>query len=377
MKKIAFLLVFMLAVAIIPAVTSAVEYGGIGGRPANPRADNPRTQSIFVYELEPGQEQTDAVRVFNNTEETRTIKVGAVDSALASDGAFSCAQELEDKKDVGSWIQLSSASVTVAPGKSKDVPFTINVPSNVSVGEHGGCITIQDTQSTESTTQNGVVLSFRSAIRVAITIPGEIVKDLNFTQINTSADKDSYIVRPTIENKGNVSLDTNVTVRLISLIGTVADTKEGTYPILPNSSASWSFQLSGPFWGGIYRAEAEAKFDGNVNTQLGESAGNESSNRTISSGYILIAPSPIAAVIEGFVALLLVAAIILGVKKRSHKRHVKHRWQTYVVKSGDTVKTVANAHNIPWKKLASSNKLKAPYDLEVGKKLRVPPSASE
>jgi len=316
-------------------------------------------------------------RQFNNTEETRTIKVGAVDSSLASDGAFSCAQELEDKKDVGSWIQLSSSSVTVAPGQNKDVPFTINVPNGISVGEHGGCITIQDTQNTESTTQNGVVLSFRSAIRVAITIPGEIVKDLDFTQINTSTDKGSYLVQPTIENKGNVSLDTKVTVRLISLVGTVADTKEGTYPILPNSSASWSFQLSSPFWGGIYRAEAEAKFDGNVNSQLGESAGNESSNRTISSGYIFILPSPIAAIIEGFIALLLVAAIVLSIKKHSHKRHVKHRWQTYTVRNGDTVKTIASAHNIPWKKLASSNKLKAPYDLEIGKKLRVPPSTSE
>lgn len=290
MKKIAFLLVSILTIAIVPTVTSAVEYGGIGGRPANPRADNPRTQSIFVYELESGQEQTDAVRVFNNTEETRTISVGAVDSALASDGAFSCAQELEDKKDVGSWIQLSSASVTVAPGQSKDVPFTIQVPNNVSVGEHGGCITIQDTQSTASATQNGVVLSFRSAIRVAVTIPGEIVKDLNFTQISTSTDKDGYIVQPTLENKGNVSLDTDITVRLVSLIGTVADSKEGTYPILPNSSASWSFQLASPFWGGIYRAEADAKFDGNTDSQLGESAGNESSSRTISSSYIFIAP---------------------------------------------------------------------------------------
>ncbi len=35
----------------------AIEYGGFGGRPAYPRADNPRTESIFLYTLEPGAVQ--------------------------------------------------------------------------------------------------------------------------------------------------------------------------------------------------------------------------------------------------------------------------------------------------------------------------------
>ena len=35
----------------------AIEYGGFGGRPAYPRPDNDRTESIFVHTLEPGTEQ--------------------------------------------------------------------------------------------------------------------------------------------------------------------------------------------------------------------------------------------------------------------------------------------------------------------------------
>lgn len=33
---------------------SAIEYGGFGGRPAFPREDNARTESIFIHTLEPG-----------------------------------------------------------------------------------------------------------------------------------------------------------------------------------------------------------------------------------------------------------------------------------------------------------------------------------
>lgn len=35
----------------------AIEYGGSGGKPAYPRPDNKRTESIFIHTLEPGQEQ--------------------------------------------------------------------------------------------------------------------------------------------------------------------------------------------------------------------------------------------------------------------------------------------------------------------------------
>ena len=39
---------------LVVASSFAIEYGGFGGRPAYPRADNPRTESIFIHTLEPG-----------------------------------------------------------------------------------------------------------------------------------------------------------------------------------------------------------------------------------------------------------------------------------------------------------------------------------
>src|SRR5688500_3251992 len=69
----------------------AVESGGIGGRPARPDPSNPRTESIFVFPVEPGQKTENAVRVYNNSGTEKIIGVYAVDSQVSSGGSFACA----------------------------------------------------------------------------------------------------------------------------------------------------------------------------------------------------------------------------------------------------------------------------------------------
>lgn len=125
-------------------VTFAIEYGGFGGRPAFPRADNPRTESIFVHTLEPGAVQKEGVTVINNSTETKTVFVYAADSTPSTGGAFACKQFAEEQTDVGSWIKLEKNEIKLAAGSTQMIPFTITIPNNASVGEHNGCILIQE-----------------------------------------------------------------------------------------------------------------------------------------------------------------------------------------------------------------------------------------
>ncbi len=173
---IGLILIILSGIAILTNNALAVEYGGIGGKPAYPRSDNPRTKSIFVYTLEPGAVQKDGVLLMNNANETKTLLLDAVDSMISSGGAFACRQSGEPKSDVGSWITLAKSEAALASAATKIIPFTINVPQNADVGEHDGCIIIQEKKEPTSV-QSGVTLSFRTGIRVAITIPGEITKN--------------------------------------------------------------------------------------------------------------------------------------------------------------------------------------------------------
>lgn len=114
----------------------------------------------------------------NNTQEKKTFLVYASDSTPSTDGAFACKQFTEEKKDVGSWIELSKTEVTLDPGTNQIVPFTITVPKNAGVGEHNGCILIQEKKDAPKDEQAGMSLSVRTGIRVAITIPGELQRKL-------------------------------------------------------------------------------------------------------------------------------------------------------------------------------------------------------
>lgn len=45
---------------------------------------------------------------------------------------------------------------------------------------------------------------------------------------------------------------------------------------------------------------------------------------------------------------------------------------TYVVKSGDTLSSIADSLNLDWKELAELNKVEPPYALKVGQELKLP-----
>ena len=155
MKRARLILATLSIAALIPGMASAASYGGVGGKPAYPVANNPRTKSIFIFELKPGQSASSGVQVFNNTNTTQTINLYGVDSVVSSGGAFACAQNNDPKKEVGAWIHLDQNSVTLSPNSNKIVPFTVTVPNNksVSVGEHDGCIAMQAASQTATNTK--------------------------------------------------------------------------------------------------------------------------------------------------------------------------------------------------------------------------------
>jgi hypothetical protein len=379
MKKSSLLVATVLAVAtVISPVVSAVEYGGVGGRPANPRSDNPRTQSIFVYTTKGGEVLNDGVRVINNTDTERNISVGAVDSILSSGGAFSCKQEVEKKIGVGSWVSLSAQQVKVPSHDSVVVPFTIAVPAEASPGEHDGCITIQDgSMTTTSEATNGVVLGFRSAIRISLTIPGKITKHLALIGVNLQGPQNNkYTVVSDVKNDGNVSADATIAVRLRSVFGTAGAGAVGTYPVLPHSTASLNFDVNRPFWGGFYQAQSTVKYNSNPKTELGSTKATDTAISRVSH-YVWVAPAPVAVAIEVLILLLIVAAAYMLSRRLRHKKHVRTAWRGYRVHEGETIRQVAEKFDVTWKRLAVANKLKAPYDLEPGQILKVPPKSKE
>ncbi|MFA4937360.1 MAG: LysM peptidoglycan-binding domain-containing protein [Patescibacteria group bacterium] len=352
----------------------AIEYGGFGGRPAYPRADNPRTESIFIHTLESGAIQEEGVLVVNNSVEQKTILVYSVDSTPSTGGAFACEQLSQAKDDVGAWIKLEKGEVALDPGTNELVPFTIAVPQNASVGEHNGCIIIQE-KLAKPDSKSGVGLSFRTGLRVAITIPGELERKLEIVGfIMTSRDDGSFLLQPKVKNLGNVSIDADAQVVTRYFFGLTHITHGGQYPILRGDTSDWNFELKKPFWGGWYRSSFAVEYDANPEAGVGVKSGKELTRLEGPLVWFFSFPTPAGLAIEVVVFLLLVACLFLLWLAQKRKKWIKESWVAYDIKSGEDIKTLAERFDVSWKLIAKANKLQPPYAFKPGEKIKVPPA---
>lgn len=347
----------------------AVESFGIGAIPANPQPDNPRTKSIFVYDTPAGKVVNDGVRVINNSQSTRTMKVYAVDSEQSSDGAFACAQAAQTPKDVGSWIKLQKTEVTLDPGKSEVVPFTLTTPPNVDVGEHDGCIAIEESKPPAQSSNNGIVLSFRSALRVAAIVPGDISAKLQFIEVKDNMIQNKLVLSPVLKNTGNISVDAGIHVGLVNVFGQQVSGDEGQFAVLTKNESRFNFETTPPFWGGWYKLQSSADYQ-----PLRQSLAKNTPKATVEgpSRWLYVAPHPLALLIYAVVIVGLVVGSAWWVIRRRTWRFMHQHATMYVIEEGDNLQTLAASHKVNWKILAKLNKLRPPYALKPGQHLKIP-----
>lgn len=364
------LAVGVLTTAAWTPMADAVEYGGIGLKPAQPKVNNPRTQSIFIYELKAGATQTDAVRIINNTSKPHPVTIYAVDSVPSSDGAFACAQAVEEKKGVGDWIHLSRSQVTLQPLTNQVVPFSVILPATASTGEHDGCIVIQDAAPTAAQAASGITLSFRSAVRVAITVPGTIITKLHLDSVSQkSTSRTTLTVSPSYTNGGNVSLDTTITVRLATIFGHSSSDSHGQFPVLPHTTSRFNLEVKKPFWGGLYKRQVSTSY-----RMLTAGGSTDTSAHTLPTAttWTVLAPRPLALLIECITGVVILAALVVWFMRRRAHHLLLVATEDYKVKKGDNIQALAEKHHIDWKKLAKINHLRPPYALTVGEHIKVP-----
>lgn len=362
-------LALLLSAAFLGSTVGAVESHGIGGVPANPRPNNPRTNSIFVYEIKPGASVKDAIKVVNNTDKKKTIKIYPVDSQHSSDGAFACAQAADKQTAAGTWIKLAKASVTLEPMSNEIVPFTLQLPETIDVGEHNGCIAIQDDRPPKEIGTNGIALSFRSAVRVAVTVPGDIHANVNFLRIDSALTKDMLRLSPVLKNDGNISVDTTLSVGLKNIFGMDAASASGKFSLLKAEEGRVNFEVRSPFWGGWYNKTGTVEY-----VPLREDTADQGERKVASapSEWIFVSPHPLAAFIEVAVLFGIVGAAAAYFWHRQQNHLLAQRTIEHTVKPKDTLQSLADHAGISWQRLARLNSLKAPYTLTPGQTIRLP-----
>lgn len=250
-----------------PLKAKAVSAGQISAIPASPRADNPRTTSIFVYTAKAGDTIKDEVLLSSIAPDATMVNLYATDSIASNTGAPGCEQEVDEKNEVGQWTQIENGHPTIPGESSIKAPFKIVIPSNVKGGEYNGCMVLQTIQN-QNEGSPGINLKTRLALRIVIFIPGDVHKDFQITKVSPIVENSRYLIRPEFENKSNVSLDTdiNVNMKAFGLFDYFSDNLKTSY--LKNSKAFSLFDFKYSEWGGIYKVDVSAKYDGNPANEL-------------------------------------------------------------------------------------------------------------
>jgi len=345
--------------------------GNIGGRPATPDPANSRSQSIFIHTIKKGQTVDDKVLVSNQTDSKQTIELYAVDAIPSNTGAFTCKQRSEKATDAGAWIKLSTTEVTLKANDSTIVPFTISAPKDADVGEHDACLAFE-AKNEEPEISGNLRITTRSAVRVALTIPGKLRREVAVASY--TIDQKNYQQRYTLDlkNVGNVSADTNVDVELRTLFGSKVYQNGGEYPVLANKALELSYENDkSPFFGGWYFAEASASYDKDAST-WGTQKTKDLATVYAHSKLVFIWPQPLAMVIIIVVVAALVWLIIWLLRQEKLRLEILESWKPHKIKKGDTIQALAESANVSWKRLAKINKIKAPYTLVEKQTIYIP-----
>ncbi len=381
------LAIFSLSLSL-PAL--AIEYGGIGGRPAYPRGDNPRSQSIFIHNnVQTGSVVNEGIKVLNNTAETKSMVVYATDSVVASGGNFACAQKADGNKNVGNWIKLAKDEVMLASMSNEVIPFAINIPATADVGEHSGCIVIQEKSPSADVKAgiSGVSLSFRTGIRVSLTVPGDLKKELKIKDFSVKKNENSsvggYVLTPTIQNLGNTAVDADTKVSPRYFFGRALRdasgkilTFGGASPVLRGQDASRNYELTRDhlFWGGWYRVGLTVDYNADPNVDENSSQDVVLTHLAGPTLTIFAFPQPVALIIEIVVLLIILLLLYLFIIKWKRKNWIKNNWIEHKVKSGDSVEHLVEHYHVAWKLFVKTNHLRPPYTLKVGEVVKVPPA---
>lgn len=372
----------VLAVSMIPPVSAQTSpSSGIGGRTTRIDPNNPRTQSIFIHEIELGKTAKDQVLVVNRSDKPRTITVKSVDGAVTNTGSYACRENAEEVKASGAWVRLAKDEVTLPAGGEEKIDFTITVPENADVGEHNSCLTFMADEKEPPAQRGGVVLRMRQALRVAITIPGDQHRNLSVESLepvdhprpqDADAAKQQYF-EMTVKNDGNVSADVDMRVRVKSMFGREIANSGGEYVVIPGAAMTQRFMAEfRPLFGGWYTAESSIRYDKRLGIYGTQQQDADYEEKAGPSTRIFLWPTVLGWIILGSLVALIAGAIGLFLSRRRRSAKVNQYVARYKVREGDTLEALSERAGYDWKTIAKLNNLKAPYVLKPGQQLKVP-----
>ena len=232
------ILVTLLGLGLVVGVAGAVQAQEptstdsqlvFGIRPAPASEDDPTSLGYFTHYLEPGDELVDEALVINEGDLPVRLQIYVAEAMTAINGGTAFGHRNEISSGVTGWVSLDVGEVSLQPGETQIVPFTISVPADASPGDHIiGLVAEASPTANETGTgataeepQFAVQVVNRVGVAVVIDVAGDRIAELAITDLRMREQQDEGAVfEVAVHNQGNVMLRGEGSLVIADLEGT-------------------------------------------------------------------------------------------------------------------------------------------------------------
>lgn len=175
----------------------------------------------YGYTVNPGGQVDDALVVVNHGSAPLHLAVYAADAFTDGTGRLDLVAEDAKSTRVGAWVRTDRPDITVRPGRSVEVPFTLTVPDDAAPGDYMGGVVTSPAEAGAADQRLGI----RIRLRVGGALAPELsVQDLHVRYSGTANPfgKGDTTVTYTIHNTGNAILAARQSVSLSGPFGLLA-----------------------------------------------------------------------------------------------------------------------------------------------------------
>lgn len=178
----------------------------------------PSDRTVLAYTAVPGSVIDDAVTLYNLGNVDLVFSIYATDAINSADGEPALLSQSDTPTEVGSWVSVSTDSVTLLAGNQITIPIRIVVPNDARPGDHVGAV-LASSRTSEGE-EGTVALDRRTATMIQIRVDGPITTEVAIADLTADYQNSlnplggTMTVTYTIENRGDtvVSGTSNVTV---------------------------------------------------------------------------------------------------------------------------------------------------------------------
>jgi hypothetical protein len=207
------------------------------------------------------------VTVENPSSTPATFDVYPTDAATAAATGVTYSSMGASLHDTGTWIHLDASSVSLGPGQSRAIGFSVTVPSGASPGDHIGGISAQNPSSappgatgvTEPGPGPQESVSTRVVVAVVIHVPGAAAVSyrLGNPAVATSSNGGTLVEIP-IDDTGSLLSKPylNSNVRSCGSSHTLATLARQLDTFVPRTSISYEWVLGRRLAAGCYTVSA-------------------------------------------------------------------------------------------------------------------------